>query len=185
MFKIKKREKIIFFVVLGLIIIFLLEKLVFSNFRKKMRELSKKIKVQETAIRKSLSIKKSKDKIIQDYKDYAKFIITETQDRDIIARFLKEMEKITQDSGLSVVNLAPEEKLTETPEYKAYRANLRLEGTMEQLLNFLNKIQNSTLLIKMDKLNLVSKDEQASALRIDLTVSLVVPTQVTKPETAE
>jgi len=185
MFKIKKREKIIFSVVLGIIVIFLLEKIVFSNFRKKMRELNKKIKVQEMAIRKGLSINKSKDKIIQEYKDYAKFLITDAQDQDIVARFLKEMEKITQDSGLSVVNLAPEEKLIEAPEYKEYRANLRLEGNMEQLLNFLKKVQDSTLLIKLVKLNLISKDEQASLLRIDVTVSLVVPISVLKPETTE
>ena len=185
MFKIKKREKIIFSVVLGIIVIFLLEKIVFSNFRKKMRELNKKIKVQEMAIRKGLSINKSKDKIIQEYKDYAKFLITDTQDQDVIARFLKEMEKITQDAGLSVVNLAPEEKLIEAPEYKEFRANLRLEGNMEQLLNFLKKVQDSTLLIKLVKLNLISKDEQASLLRIDVTVSLVVPVSVLKPEITE
>lgn len=185
MFKIKKREKIIFLVVLGIIILFLMEKIVFSNFRKKMRELNKKIKVQETAIRTGLSIKKSKDRIIQEYKDYAKFLIIDIQDRDIIAKFLKEMERITQDSGLSVVNLAPEEKLIETPEYKEYRANLRLEGNMEQLLNFLNKVQDSSLLIKLVKLNLISKDEQASALRIDVIVSLLVPTSVIKAEAAE
>ena len=185
MLKIKKREKIIFSVVLGIIVIFLLEKIVFSNFRKKMRELNKKIKVQEMAIRKGLSINKSRDRIIQEYKDYAKFLITDAQDQDIVARFLKEMEKITQDSGLSVVNLAPEEKLIETPEYKEYRANLRLEGNMEQLLNFLKKVQDSTLLIKLVKLNLISKDEQASLLRIDVTVSLVVPVSVLKPETTE
>lgn len=185
MLKIKKREKIIFSVVLGIIAIFLMEKIVFSNFRKKMRELNKKIKVQETAIRKGLSINKSRDRIIQEYKDYAKFLITDAQDQDIVARFLKEMEKITQDSGLSVVNLAPEEKLIETPEYKEYRANLRLEGNMEQLLNFLKKVQDSTLLIKLVKLNLISKDEQASLLRIDVTVSLVVPVSVLKPETTE
>jgi len=185
MFKIKKREKIIFFVVLGIIVIFILEKVVFSNFRKKARDLNKKIKLQETAIRKGLSIKKSKDKIIQEYKDYAKFLITDAQDRDIIARFLKEMEKITQDSGLSVVNLAPEDKVAETPEYKEYKANLRLEGNMEQLLQFLNKVQTSNLLIKMVKLNLASKDEQASALRIDVTVSLLVPISAAKAEAAE
>ena len=185
MLKIKKREKIIFSVVAGIIVIFMLEKIVFSNFRKKMRELNKKIKVQETAIRNGLSINKSKDRIIQEYKDYAKFLITDAQDQDIVARFLKEMEKITQDSGLSVVNLAPEEKLIETPEYKEYRANLRLEGNMEQLLNFLKKVQDSTLLIKLVKLNLISKDEMASLLRIDVAVSLVVPVSVLKPETTE
>jgi len=185
MLKIKKREKIIFSVVLGIVVIFMLEKIVFSNFRKKMRELNKKIKVQETAIRKGLSINKSKDRIIQEYKDYAKFLITDTQDQDVIARFLKEMEKITQDAGLSVVNLAPEEKLIEAPEYKEFRANLRLEGNMEQLLNFLKKVQDSTLLIKLVKLNLISKDEQASLLRIDVTVSLVVPVSVLKPEITE
>lgn len=185
MFKIKKREKTILFVVFGLVVIFILEKTVFSGFRKKTRELNKKIKLQETAIRKGLSIQKSKDLIIQEYKDYAKYLITEAQDQDVVAKFLKEMEKITQDVGLSVVNLSPEEKVTEAKEFKEYKANLRLEGSMEQLLNFLNKIQNSALLIKLDKLNLASKDEQGGVLRIDVAVSLVVPSLAAKLEVAE
>ncbi len=185
MIKIKKREKIIFFVVVGLVVIFLLERLVFSNFRKKMRELNKKIKVQELAISKGLSIQKSKDKIVQEYKDYAKYLTIDTQDRDIIAKFLKEVEKVTQEAGLSVVNLAPEEKVFEAREYKEYRANLRMEGTMEQLLTFLDKIQSSGLLIRLNKVNLAPKDEMGSSLRVDVAVGLVVPASILKAETAE
>lgn len=185
MFEIKKREKIILFVALGVIFIFLLEKTVFSGFRKKMKELTKKISIQELAVRKGLNIQKSKDMIAQEYKEYSKFLIKDTNDRDIIAGFLKEIEKITQESGLSVVNLAPEEKLVQAKEYKEYKANLRLEGSMEKLLSFLNKVQNSSLLIKLGKLNFISKDEQASVLRIDVTVSLIVPLAITKIDITE
>lgn len=185
MFKIKKKEKIILVCALGVIFILLLEKTVFSGFRKKMKELSKKISIQELAFRKGLNIQKSKDRIAQEYKEYSKFLIKDTNDRDIIAGFLKEIEKITQESGLSVVNLAPEEKIVLAKEYKEYKANLRMEGSMEKLLNFLNKVQNSSLLIKLSKLNFISKDEQASVLRIDVTVSLIVPLAITKIEIEE
>ncbi len=150
-----------------------------------MKELSKKISIQELAFRKGLNIQKSKDRIAHEYKEYSKFLIKDTNDRDIIAGFLKEIEKITQESGLSVVNLAPEEKIVLAKEYKEYKANLRMEGSMEKLLNFLNKVQNSSLLIKLSKLNFISKDEQASVLRIDVTVSLIVPLAITKIEIEE
>lgn len=150
-----------------------------------MKELSKKISFQELAVRKGLNIQKSKDRIAQEYKEYSKFLIKDTNDRDIIAGFLKEIEKITQESGLSVVNLAPEEKIVLAKEYKEYKANLRMEGSMEKLLNFLNKVQNSSLLIKLSKLSFISKDEQASVLRIDVTVSLIVPLAITKIDITE
>lgn len=185
MLKIKKREKIILICALGVILIFLLEKTVFSGFRKKMKDLSKKISIQELAVKKGLNIQKSKDTILQEYKEYSKFLLKDLNDRDINAGFLKEIEKITQESGLSVVNLAPEEKFTQAKEYKEYKANLRLEGSMEKLLSFLNKVQSSSLLIKLSKLSLISKDEQANVLRIDAVVSLIVPLSITKIDITE
>lgn len=185
MFKIKKKEKIILFVAFGIICIFLLEKTVFSGFRKKMKELSEQIVIQESAVKKGLNIQKSKDVIAREYQEYSKFLIKDLNDRDITAEFLKEIEKITRDSGLSVVDMAPEEKFAQAKEYKEYKANLRLEGGMEKLLFFLNKVQNSNLLIKLSKLSFISKDERSGILRIDATVSLIVPLSITEIDITE
>lgn len=175
MFKLKKSQKIALFIILGIIIAFLLEKVVFSVIRTKIKDLNKKIKLQELALREGLSVQKNKDKIIQDYKNYSQYLLTETQDRDITAKFLKEVEKITRDAGLSVVSLVPEDKFEQKPNYKEYRVNQRLEGRMGQLLNLFDKIQNSPLLIKLNELTITSKDEETGTLSIEAIIGLAVP----------
>jgi len=175
MLKFKKREKIIFSLVMGIITIFLIQRVILSGLGVKISDLNKKIKLSEAAIKSGLSIQKNKEKIIQDYKEYAPFLTTETQDKDVVARFLKEVEKITQESGLSVVNLTPDNKFEVTAEYKKCKAELRLEGDLEKFLNFLNKVQGREMLIKIDKLTVSSKDDQGKLLRIEATMSMIVP----------
>ncbi|MDD5431531.1 MAG: type 4a pilus biogenesis protein PilO [Candidatus Omnitrophica bacterium] len=175
MIKFKKREKIIFGFVVCLLAFFFIDKIVLSGFRTKIAELNKKIKLEEAIAKKGISIQKNKDKIAQEYQTYSKYLTFETQERDIVAKLLREIEKITQESGISVLNLAPQDKFEQNPEYNKCSADLRLEGNTEQLLGFLNRIQNSNLLIKLDKLSISSRDEQATTLRIDITVSLIIP----------
>ena len=118
------------------------------------------------------------DQIIAEYKDYEEYLnIEKLPDKEVFTKFLKEVESIAQESGISILNLAPQN----TPEvalgYKKYNADLRAEAKLEQLFNFLDKIDQSTFLIRLDKLSLVPKDEQASALRMETVISIVVPQQ--------
>ena len=50
-----------------------------------------------------------------------------------------------------------------------------MEGSLEQIINFLYKVGNSKLLIKLDRLSFSHKDEQASLLKAETTVSIAVP----------
>lgn len=175
MIKFKKREKIIFGLVVCVIIFFIIDKVVLSGFRAKINELNKKVKLEEAIAKKGISIQKNKDKIAQEYQTYSKYLTFETEERDIIAKLLREIEKITQESGISVLNLAPQDKFEQNPDYKKCSADLRLEGSTEQLLGFLNRVQNSNLLIKLDRLSISSRDELATSLRLDITVSMIIP----------
>lgn len=178
MIKIGKREKILGSIIGGFIFVFLVQKVFVSGLQAKMHNLNQQIKLQESKIIKGANIKNKKDQIIAEYKDYEEYLnIEKLPDKEVFTKFLKEVESIAQESGISILNLAPQN----TPEvalgYKKYNADLRAEAKLEQLFNFLDKIDQSTFLIRLDKLSLVPKDEQASALRMETVISIVVPQQ--------
>lgn len=173
--KLEKRKKILVYLIAAVALAFFIQRAVFSGFIVKLKKLNSQIKLEEEKLKMGVAVQKKKDEILQDYKDYSAYLKIGTQDREIAAKFLKEIEKISQASGVSVVNLNPDNQPEVSKEFKKFKAELRLDANMEQLLNFLYKIQESALLIKINKLSIESKDEQSGALRIEAAVSITVP----------
>jgi len=175
MIKIKKRERIILICIGAVLFAFIVERLVISGMISKMKATNMQIRVQEEQLKQALGIEKDKARISEEYKKYSPYLLADTQDREIVAKFLKEIENITQSSGVLVVNLTPENQPEQTQGYKKFRADLKAEANAEQLFNFLFKIQDCGLLVRLDKLSISPKNEDASSLRIETTISIAVP----------
>ena len=56
-----------------------------------------------------------------------------------------------------------------------FRAKLRAEATNQEVLTFFSRIEQSQLLIRVEQFSLTPKDDQASTLRLETTISLAVP----------
>lgn len=174
MIKIKKREKVIIAATAAVLLVFFLQNFFISAIRSKLKETNNQIRLGEEKLKQGLGIEKEKDRIKQDYKTYSEYLRIDPKDREIVAKFLKEVENITQMSGILVLNLTPENQPEEMQEFKKFKADLKAEGSMEQIFNFLFRIQQSKLLLKLDKVSITPKDEAASSLRIETTVSIAV-----------
>lgn len=177
MIKIGKREKILIYVIAGLVLFFLIERFLFSGLRGKTKSASQQVKVEEARLKAGLDIQKRKDRILAECKEFKPYLekVEGISGQEVFAKFLKEIEKIAQESGVSIVNLTPQNEVQEESDYKKYDAEFRAEGNVSQVLTFVNKIQNNTLLLKLDKISLSPKDEQANLIKIEATISLVVP----------
>jgi len=177
MIKLDKKQYTIAIALGAVIFIFVIYQLIFVGFQKKINQLDKEIKLKESELRKSLTIQADKDRINNEYKNLAVYLKAEPSYKDAVGKFLRELESITQDSGVSVLNLNPKNPVDTDKDKKNnfLFADLRMEGTLEQLFKFLNKIQNSNLLIKLDKIVVAPKDEQASLLKIETDVSMLMP----------
>ncbi len=177
MIKINKREKILAYAIGGLIAIFLIEHFLFSGIRGKSKGVSQQIRIEESRLQAGLDIQKRKDKITAEYKELKPYLEKSEgiSDREIFAKFLKEAERVAQEAGVSIVSLSPQNETLDEPEDVKYNADLRAEGSLAQVLGLMDKIQKSTLLIKLDKMSLSSKDEQAGTMKIEAVLSLVVP----------
>ena len=159
----------------GIAVIFLLGKFSLFNFASKSKGLQQQIKVEEERLKDALAIQKDKDNIMQDYNKYAPYLDSLLSDEENTAQFVREIEKISQEAGVSIINLNPDNKPQPYKEYKKLKADIRLEATNEQLLNFLSKIQEDKLLIRLENLTIVPKDEYASSLRVEVTITIAIP----------
>jgi Tfp pilus assembly protein PilO len=174
--QLKTKQKILSYLLLAGIIVFLILRFIFLGLNNRLKQLNQQIKLTEGKLKRVLEIQRMKDVVTADYKEYQPYLkLEQLSERDTVEELLKEVESIAKDSGVSVINLSPQEGPEQTKEYKKYKADIRLEASFEQILNFLNKIQEDKLLIKLDRISLVPKDEEAQILRVEGTISIAIP----------
>ena len=172
--QLKGKQKILVYAVIGVLVCIFMGRFIFFSLGIRLKQLKQQTKLAEAKLKKGLEIQKQKDIISSDYDKYSVFLRVEKMDqRQIVEELLKEVERIAKDSGVSLINLSPQEA-TEQDKGR-YKADLRMEANAAQILNFLYKIQESNLLIKLDKISVNPKDEQVSSLKADATVSIAVP----------
>ena len=172
----KAREKILLYVTIGVISLFVMERVFFYQFRKKLKNLYQQIKVSEANLRTGLEVQKRKETILAEYQKYQTYLTTpNVSDGDRVASFLKEVERIAQESGVSIINLNPKNEPLQLVDYKQYTVDLRIEGDVEAVVDFLYQIQKSPLLIQLENLSISAKGEDAALLRVETTVNLSVP----------
>ncbi len=175
MIKLNRTQKILAYSAGGIITVFLLGRFSFFNPASSSKGLQQQIKAQEEMLKEALQIKKNKDAIMQDYNKYSPYLDSLLTDEENTAQFVKEIEKISQEAGISVINLNPENKPQPFKDYKKLKADMRLEATTAQLLNFVSKIQDDKLLLRLENLTIVPKDEYASSLRVEASISVAIP----------
>jgi hypothetical protein len=175
--KLKKNELVILGISAVLIFGFLVYKLVFSVIFIKLQDLQIKIKAEESRLARGIEIEGRKDQINSDYQRYLPYLKSGDFGEEAMTRFLKEIEKIIYDSGGSVIAISPQSQRSDSEQekdYVRYYADLQIEVTLSQLFSFLDKIDQSKMLIRVDSFSLSPKNEQANIFKIDSTVSVVL-----------
>jgi len=159
--KLNKREFFLTYLVVISIFILLGDKFFILPFRKKHRDFFQKIKETEVELKTALLMKEKKDNILSEYATYKDFLAKKDSPQEIMAEFLKEIEKITKESNISVISLNPRE------EKNNYKIKLKGEAKIEGILSFFYKIQKSRFLIKVESFSLTLKDEKSKTLILD------------------
>ena len=170
-----KRKRILIASCAAVVLIFFAQKVIFTGFISKLRKLNSQIRLEEEKLKRGLVVQKSKDKVTQDYRRYASYLGSDIPERELSATFLREIENISKMSGVSMVSLNPVNEPEVTKDFKRLKADFRLDTDMESLLMFLNKVQESKLLIKIDKISLASRDEESGIIRVEASISMIVP----------
>jgi hypothetical protein len=167
----KKREIILAYIIGGFFLTWLVVKVILVPFQQKLFGLSKDVVLQEARLKKGVSLIEKKDDIEKEYGKYASyFSMQDFSDEEAVANFLKEVEKISRDAGLAILDMKPQKESKGDKFSKQYQINIKAEANMQKLVTFLYALHNSSVLFSVEKLVLVPKAEDSPDLNITMTV---------------
>ncbi len=167
-----KQKNVYIFYITGIIFgCLLIVKVIFSPFHARLSSLSREVIVEEARFKKGVSLIENKKAIEEEYGKYASFFsIQGFSDEEAVANFLKEVEKLSRDTGLMVLDMKSSNEPEADKFSKQYQVKIKAEANMEQLAHFLYKLSESHLLFSVEKLTLVPKAEDSSVVSISMTI---------------
>ncbi|OGW90639.1 MAG: hypothetical protein A3D28_05275 [Omnitrophica bacterium RIFCSPHIGHO2_02_FULL_63_14] len=171
------KQRLILYVAVAVLDLFLVEHFFLAGIRAKTKSTKQQIRVEENALKIGLRVQARKDQIAGEIAKYKSYLETASlrSERDAVPMFLKEIEQIAASAGLSISNLSPQSQPEKLKDYTRYSADLRAEASSRQIFDFLYKITCSKLPIEAGRIALTPKDEQAETLRLESTLSIIIP----------
>ena len=171
--KLNKRERLIFYLCISLILVAILGKAVFRPLSDKLATLNQEIRSKEVELMKGLRVDGQRDQILKEYKSYEGYLKVEGSDEEIISEFLREIEKLGRESAVSLLDIKPQ-STNKRAIFKEYIIEVRLEAPMKDIVGFLYRLNNSSLLLKVEKLVLSLKEENSDILKTNMLISGIV-----------
>ena len=144
----------------------------------RVSSLNAAIRKKEKAIARDLGILAQKKKIESEAKKYEAFMGKSLTDEEEVTLLLKEIENTASKAALYIVEMKPAGSREERNKLKKFVVNLACEGQMEQIMGFMYNIENSTMLLTVEKFQLTPKSKESSIAQCTMTISKVVMGEV-------
>jgi Tfp pilus assembly protein PilO len=154
------------------VLFFIMVQVVFSTLRAKGAKLDASIKMEEALLKESRCLAAKKNMVMSDLEKYKQYWPCVGSTQEGMTSSLKEIERITQDIGVTILNLAPKQELSRENDFCKIQIDLQIEGDPEQILLFLKKVQESKQLITINSVSLAPKSEDGRILKLDSSISV-------------
>lgn len=168
-----KREKIVFYAAVSFVSLTLLDRLIISPIHSKIKSLNKEIQETGSNIRKNLHILSQKDRISSEIAQYASFLNSAKSEEEEATSLLKEIESLANKAEVYLIDMKPM-GLKDRDSYKKYLVNLNCESQMEQLSDFMYKIENSDELLTVEKYQITPKSKESSIVRCSISIAKII-----------
>ncbi len=170
--QLSKREKTILFFTAAVISISLFYGFAFEPLFKKWLSLDNIIASKEMALKKSTALLGKYNQIKKEYEKYAFLSKGTKTDEALLSGLLMEAESLARKSSVYPGVLKP----YGTRDYKAYQkflAELELEATMKELVDFLYQLEASDKLLKIESLRIEAIPRQKGYVKSRLIISSI------------
>lgn len=173
------------FAVVGLAVVGVIYFGVVGPIQKRLGAAQARVKAAESAVPKKLEILSRKDSILDRSKALEVFWTpADTSEEKSIAKFLQEIEKISQGEGLFISNINPVK--VESAGDHGYRLSVDLEGgaDMIHLKKFMKTIEETLPSARIDSYSIRTQGAESQELRYRFTVQKLVLIRKDKPASA-
>lgn len=172
-FKLDKKQKIIFSVAAGVVLLLFFNKIIVGGIGEKMRSLERRIKLAEARLSRDLQIEKDKDGLVEEYTAYQSYFkYSGREQTQIISDFMRETERLAKETGVSIVALSPRSDPEQLKEAVKYTADFKMEGNLAQVITFMQRISDNKLLIGFERILLAPKDETGLSIKLEGVISI-------------
>ena len=158
----------IFLIALAIVYSFVIEPLY-----KQYTALNQEIRLKQVRLAKNLRLLQEKDVIRQEFKKYSPRFKPQGSEEEEMASVLTEIEKIGKVTGIYLRDVKPK-KINNQDFYKIITVEIKFQGTMQTLANFIYRLQNSTLLLKPNQLQIDSRGPSQQSLEGTITITRIL-----------
>jgi len=174
MVKLGKREKIFASIFGTFLVIFLLDKGLFSPFLNKLDVIRIQITTDEKRLSKLFYIDSQKANILKSFDESREFIKIGETEEDALAVIMKKLEEMAKSSEITLLNMKPEmSSEIEEETYKVKKIDLNIEGPQNNIVKFVYSLENSPYPLSVKKLDFSIKDRDAGIMDADLAVFFI------------
>ncbi len=171
--KLSKRERLILYGALLVAFIGALDRLFYRPMVNLFDELDQEIVLQENQLRKNMRYLAAREAIHSRYSAYAAYSVTHGADEEEVASLLNEVEGQARKAGLSLLNIKPK-PATSTEFSKQYPVEVEVEAQMKELIKFIDGLQRSKYILRVQKLRLVPKGKSKAEVKGYLLINRTV-----------
>jgi len=166
-----QREKIILYLSITVVMIVVADQLVLSPIIKSVQSLDQKIYDTESNIKASIRLLGQKEKMMKEAEHYASYAPSSKKSgEDEVLVLLKLVQELASQASVNLLYSKPGGG--EAKERNVYRVSLECEGQMDQLINFFYAIENSKLLLRIEKYSLQPTAKGSSVIKCAAIVSM-------------
>lgn len=168
--KLNSKEKILLIAIGLLLALFVIKSLVLGPIYEKIGIYADEIEQSKMAIRKYMVLEHNRPEIIKAQKQIEGYSSLRGSDEDKSAMIMSKIEAEARKSKLQILdmNFAGSSKVKGG--VSLYRINLRSESQLKNVLDFISGIEETNILLYVEKIALSAKDETGSVLKMDATI---------------
>ena len=173
--KLSKREKIGASLGAAFLLAVFLDNVVIKPVNVGIKVLNAEIKTGEARLSRYLRNLSCKDEVLKEYQKYAKYVKKGGSDEEETAKILGEIETLARKSNLTLADMKPRMPRA-IGFYKEYTVEIEVEGGMKSLVSFLYQLNNSTQLLRAEKVHLYPKKKDSPVIKgLILVTKILIP----------
>lgn len=164
------RGKILLAVAVACVVMMLMDRIFLGPILDQIKHLEADIEVKKETVKRYRRILSFKSSILEEYSKYSGYLDSGEKTREeIISALLKKIETLAKQQSVTVSNIKPGD-VEKSLLYDEYKTGIECEGTLTNMLAFMNFLEQSDYLFQIIKYELVPKSKGAEIVKCSMDV---------------
>lgn len=169
-----KKQKYFLYIAISLVSLAFFDRVILSPIISRVSSLNQEIKEKKRNIHRNLRILSYKDSILSETAKYTSFLKPGEGAEEGITVMLKEVESLANEESIYLLDMKPRRSVTKVDSFNEYSIDLTGEAQMDQVMDFMYNIENSSDLLTIDRYEISPKSRNSSVARFSMTISKLV-----------